>query len=127
MDAFQIVKNLALSPYMMEIYEESDSSLRLIISIIMAKNAWSATKFCYKNCNLFTYKVQLIRKLLDVKEYPFPRTMLCIVDKTKVWHAMPSSIKESQTLNNFKRKIQSYNFDCSCRLCRLYTGNLGFL
>ena len=37
---------------------------------------------------------------------------------SRIWHAMPSSIKESQTLNNFKRKIQSYDFDCSCRLCR---------
>ena len=45
---------------------------------------------------------------------------------SRIWHAMPSSIKESQTLNNFKRKIQSYDFDCSCRLCRLYIGTLGF-
>ena len=45
---------------------------------------------------------------------------------SRIWHATPSSIKESQTLNNFKRKIQNYDFDCSCRLCRLYTGNLGF-
>ena len=46
---------------------------------------------------------------------------------SRTWHAMPSYIKESQTLNNFKREIQSYDFDCSCRLCRLYIGNLGFL
>ena len=45
----------------------------------------------------------------------------------RIWHAMPSSIKESQTLSNFKRKIQCYDFDCSCKLCRLYIGNLGFL
>ena len=36
---------------------------------------------------------------------------------SKIWHAMPSCLKESQTLNNFKRKLQSYEFDCSCRLC----------
>ena len=46
---------------------------------------------------------------------------------SRIWHAIPSSIKESQTLKNFKRKIQSYDFDCSCRLCRLYIHNLGFL
>ena len=39
---------------------------------------------------------------------------------------MPCYVKESQTLNSFKRKIQSYDFDYSCRLCRLYIGNLGF-
>ena len=46
---------------------------------------------------------------------------------SRIWHAMPSSIKESQTVSNFRRRIQSYDFDCSCRLCRLYIGNLGFL
>ena len=30
---------------------------------------------------------------------------------SRIWHAMPSYIKEPQTLNNFKRKIQSYDFD----------------
>ena len=46
---------------------------------------------------------------------------------SRIWHAMPSSIKESQTLNNIKRKIQSYDFDRSCTLSRLYIGNSGFL
>ena len=50
----------------------------------------------------------------------------CILG-SRIWHAMPSSRKEPQTLSNFKRKSQSYDFDCSCRLCRLYIGNLGFL
>ena len=46
---------------------------------------------------------------------------------SRIWHAMPSSIKESQTLSNLKRKVQCYDFVCSCKLCRLYIGNLGFL
>ena len=46
---------------------------------------------------------------------------------SRIWHAIPSYIEESQILNNFKGKIQSYELDCSCRLCRFYIGNLGFL
>ena len=36
---------------------------------------------------------------------------------SKIWYAMPSSIKESQTHNNFKRTIHSYDLievvDCA--------------
>ena len=46
---------------------------------------------------------------------------------SKIWHAMPSYIKESQTLSNFERKIERHDFGCSCSLCRLYICNLGFL
>ena len=45
----------------------------------------------------------------------------------RIRHAMPSYIKESQTLSNFRRKIQRYDFDCTCRLCRLYIRSVGFL
>ena len=46
---------------------------------------------------------------------------------SRIWHAMPSSLKESRTLNSFKAKIKNYDFGCSCRLCKLYVENLGFL
>ena len=41
---------------------------------------------------------------------------------TKIWHTMPSSLKESRTLNNFKRDIKKYKFECNCRLCKLFEG-----
>ena len=46
---------------------------------------------------------------------------------SRIWHDMPSSIKESKILNNFKTKIQSYDFHCSCRWWKLYIGNFAFL
>ena len=45
----------------------------------------------------------------------------------KIWHTMPSSLKESHTLNNFKRDIKKYKFECNCRLCKRFVQNLGFL
>ena len=45
----------------------------------------------------------------------------------KMWHTMPSSLKESQTLNSFKRGIKSYNYECNCKLCKQFVKNLGFL
>ena len=45
----------------------------------------------------------------------------------KIWHTMPTSLKESHTLNNFKRDIKKYKFECNCRLCKRFVQNLGFL
>ena len=44
----------------------------------------------------------------------------------KIWHTMPSTLKEPQTLNSFKRDIKSYNFEWTCRLCKEFVQNLGF-
>ena len=45
----------------------------------------------------------------------------------KIWHTMPSSLKESHTLNSFKRDIKKYKFECNCRLCKRFIQNLGSL
>ena len=44
----------------------------------------------------------------------------------KIWYTMPSSLKESHTLNNFKRDIEKYNFECNYRLCKRFIQNVGF-
>ena len=46
---------------------------------------------------------------------------------SRIWYALPSSIEESRTLNTFKGTISNCDFECNCRLCRLYLDNLGFL
>ena len=33
----------------------------------------------------------------------------------KIWRTMPSSLKEPQTLNSFKRGIKNHQFNCNCR------------
>ena len=46
----------------------------------------------------------------------------------KVWDLIPSDIKESDTLLSFKAKIKKWKPQgCTCRLCKIYVPNLGFL
>ena len=41
----------------------------------------------------------------------------------KIRRTMPSFLKESQTLNSFKRGIKNHQFDCNCRLCKSFVEN----
>ena len=44
------------------------------------------------------------------------------------WHLLPDSIKNSNSLNEFKNKIKNWlPVGCTCRLCKTYIHNLGFI
>ena len=46
----------------------------------------------------------------------------------KTWALVPNDFKQSSTLTEFKRKIKKWKpVGCTCRLCKLYVNNLGFL
>ena len=46
----------------------------------------------------------------------------------KTWALVPVDIKNSNTLNEFKAKIKKWKPEgCTCRLCKTYVVNLGFL
>ena len=46
----------------------------------------------------------------------------------KLWQTLPREIKESQSLEIFKRNIKTIrSFNCSCKLCKNFITNLGFL
>ena len=46
----------------------------------------------------------------------------------KLWELVPSEIKSAKSLNIFKEKIKSWITDkCSCRLCKTFVGNIGFI
>ena len=45
----------------------------------------------------------------------------------KLRQSMPKEIEESQTLKIFKRNIKAIPLNCSCKLCKSYTVNLGLL
>ena len=46
----------------------------------------------------------------------------------KTWQLLPGSIKNSNSLNEFKAKIKNWTpIGCSCRLCKTYVHNLGFI
>ena len=46
----------------------------------------------------------------------------------KTWSLVPTGIKNSKSLSEFKAKIKYWKPEgCSCRLCKVYVANLGFL
>ena len=46
----------------------------------------------------------------------------------KIWEALPSSLKNDKSIEEFKTKIKMWkNIDCTCRLCKTFVTNLGFL
>ena len=46
----------------------------------------------------------------------------------KIWDLVPNEIKESESLNGFKFKIKRWVSEgCSCRICKMYLGQVGFI
>ena len=46
----------------------------------------------------------------------------------KIWHIIPTLIKDAATLNEFKRKIKQWKPDlCPCRLGKTYIAGVGFV
>ena len=46
----------------------------------------------------------------------------------KTWLLLPDSIKNSNSLPEFKYKIKNWDpIGCTCRLCKEYVFNLGFI
>ena len=45
-----------------------------------------------------------------------------------LWSSLPSFLKDSSAIQEFKRKIKQWNGDsCTCRLCSVFIKDLGFL
>ncbi len=45
-----------------------------------------------------------------------------------LWSSLPSFLKDCSTIQEFKRKIKQWNCDsCTCRLCKVFIKDLGFL
>ena len=46
----------------------------------------------------------------------------------KTWEILPQPIKDSKSLTEFKQKVKHWKpVGCTCRLCKIYIVNLGFL
>ena len=63
---------------------------------------------------------------------PKARTNLYGIDTVrfvgqKLWQNLPKEIKESQTMEIFKRNIRAIPLHCSCKLCKSFIVNLRFL
>ena len=45
----------------------------------------------------------------------------------KLWNNLPENLKNPNTLHTFKVKIKQWKDNCSCRLCRTFVAQVGFL
>ena len=46
----------------------------------------------------------------------------------KTWELIPLSLRNIESLNEFKRRIKNWKPEgCTCRLCKLFVPNLGFV
>ena len=63
-------------------------------------------------------KVRTVNNGIETIRYRGPKT----------WDLLPNVIKESKSLAEFQRKIRKWKPQgCTCRLCKVYIFNLGFL
>ena len=45
-----------------------------------------------------------------------------------LWSSLPKFLKDCSTIEEFKRKIKQWNGNsCTCRMCRVFIKDLGFL
>ena len=46
----------------------------------------------------------------------------------RLWLSLPQYIRDAQSINECRKQIKSWNgADCTCRLCRTFIPQLGFL
>ena len=65
-----------------------------------------------------TYNVRTVKYGTETIRYMGPKT----------WDSVPTEIKESRSLLEFKNRIKTWKpNECTCRLCKSYIHNLGFL
>ena len=63
-------------------------------------------------------KVRTVNKGIETIRYRGPMT----------WQLVPNAIKDSKSLSTFKAKIKDWKpSGCTCRLCKTYIKNLGYL
>ena len=45
-----------------------------------------------------------------------------------IWNSVPARLRNIENLSEFKKEIRKWRFDdCPCRLCKNFTGNVGFI
>ena len=79
----------------------------------------SNTKYNLRNGNsLVSNNIKTTNYGLETVSYLAPR----------IWEQIPEEIKQSKTLNSFKKKVKLWTpTACPCRLRKIYMPNLGFL
>ena len=88
---------------------------------------------------------EIMNEVFDIIESPYPlrnklrfksrniRTVRYGIETaafagSKIWSCIPSELKESTSLNEFRSKIKTWKpEDCPCKLCKIYLQRIGYL
>ena len=66
-------------------------------------------------------------KLRNIRTVRYGIETATFVD-SRIWSNMPSELKESTLLNEFKKKIKTWKPEnCPCKLCKIYIQRIGYL
>ena len=129
-------------------YKEFDSSFECLLErdnsvTIHAKNLQTLMTEMFKthqNINPNVMK-EIFRErenmyiLRNNNEFEIPKIKTVIFGSDTVryrgpqlWLSLPQDIKNAKSIQEFKSKIKNWKFDqCSCKICRPFIRNLGFL
>ena len=78
--------------------------------IVLPYNLWGSTNLVLPKARKNLYGIDTVRFVGQ-----------------NLWQSVPKEIKESQSLDMFKRNSKAIPLDCSCTLCKSYIATLGFL
>ena len=88
---------------------------------------------------------EIMNEVFDIIESPYPlrnelrfksrniRTVRYGIETaafvgSRIWRYMPSELKESTSLNEFRSKIKTWKAEnCPCKLCKIYLQKIGYL
>ena len=76
---------------------------------------------------------EIMNEVFDFIECRYPlrnelRFKLRNIRTVRIWSNMPSELKESTPLNEFKKKIKTWKPEnCACKLCKIYIQRIGYL
>ena len=77
--------------------------------------------------NVFNLRSERCWKSSNVRTVGFGTETL-VYRGHKTWQLLPDSIRNSNTLPEFTMKIKNWNpIGCTCRLCKTYIHNLGYI
>lgn len=115
-DKSKTIHEKNLETLAIEIYKAKNKLSPDIISDIFlfrssTYNLRNERELCYRTAKTSTYGTETISNFAP-----------------KLWQMIPSNIKTSETLQEFKSKIKKWNPEsCPCRLCKPYINGLGFI
>ena len=79
------------------------------------------------NVRNYNFRSQLTLKRIKINSVYFGSESLSSL-APKIWDLVPGSFKNENSQERFKNRIKTWTTDkCPCRICKIYTGEVGFI